>query len=258
MAQYIYEAGLAGQGLIVCTQPRKVAAVTLAERVAKEMANSLGNLVGYKTGMRKNITKDKTKIVFATDHCLLNECLADPNLSQYTCVIVDEAHERSIYTDLLLGMIKACLTKRSDLKVVITSATIDPEIFIRYFRSGPELQVSGRTFPVEVVYSKLDDSPEFENFEMKAVTKAVDIHKNEDPGDSCCDCCEEFVKMMTRSSDFKCFPLHGQLPPDEQKQVFKQLPNGVRKVVFATNCAETSITIDGIKYVIDTGVAKEM
>ncbi|BFZ24718.1 hypothetical protein BsWGS_27757 [Bradybaena similaris] len=267
MAQYIYEAGLAGQGLIVCTQPRKVAAVTLAERVAKEMANSLGNLVGYKTGMRKNITKDKTKIVFATDHCLLNECLADPNLSQYTCIIVDEAHERSIYTDLLLGMIKACLTRRPDLKVVITSATIDPEIFIRYFRSGPELRVSGRTFPVEVVYSKLDDSPEFENFEMKAVTKAVDIHKNEDPGDilvfltspvEIMRCCEEFQKIMTGRSDFKCFPLHGQLPPDEQKQVFKQLPNGVRKIVFATNCAETSITIDGIKYVIDTGVAKEM
>ncbi|CAG5136790.1 unnamed protein product [Candidula unifasciata] len=267
MAQYIYEAGLAGQGLIVCTQPRKVAAVTLAERVAKEMADRVGNLVGYKTGMKKNITKDKTKIVFATDHCLLNECLADPTLSQYTCIIVDEAHERSIYTDLLLGMIKACLSNRPDLKVIITSATIDPDIFIRYFSSGPELRVSGRTFPVEVIYSKPDDSPEFENFEMKAVAKALEIHKNEDPGDilvfltspvEITRCCEEFEKCMTGRQDFKCFPLHGQLSPDEQRKVFQQLNKGIRKIVFATNCAETSITIDGIKYVIDTGVAKEM
>uniref|UniRef100_A0A0B7BNA1 RNA helicase n=1 Tax=Arion vulgaris TaxID=1028688 RepID=A0A0B7BNA1_9EUPU len=266
MVQYIYESGLADQGLIVCTQPRKVAAITLAERVAKEMAGTVGALIGYKSGMKKKMS-EMTKIVFETDHCLLNECLTDSNLSHYTCIIVDEAHERSIYTDLLLGMIKACLKNRPDLRVIITSATIDPEIFIKYFKSGPELRVSGRTFPVDVVYSDMELSKEFENFEMKAVQKAVDVHKNEETGDilvfltssvEIMRCCEEFEKLMAGRKDFKCFPLHGQLPPNEQKIVFEKLPPGIRKIVFATNCAETSITIDGIKYVIDTGVAKEM
>ncbi|XP_059157661.1 uncharacterized protein LOC131942019 isoform X1 [Physella acuta] len=271
IAQYLYEAGLAGSGAIICTQPRKVAAITLAERVAKEMVKKVGGLVGYKTGIKKTVSQ-VTKIIFSTDHCLLNECLKDAELTEYSCIIVDEAHERSIYTDLLLGMIKACLPKRPDLKVVITSATIEPELFIRYFQCGPELRVSGRTFPVDVLY-EMDNTNEFEDYEKKAVAKAVHVHKNEGPGDilvfltspvEIMRCCEELVKQLAAGAterqlaDFKCFPLHGQLPPDEQKKVFQPLSDGVRKIVFATNCAETSITIDGIKYVIDTGVAKEM
>ncbi|XP_059157663.1 uncharacterized protein LOC131942020 [Physella acuta] len=271
IAQYLYEAGLAGSGAIICTQPRKVAAITLAERVAKEMVKKVGGLVGYKTGIKKTVSQ-MTKIIFSTDHCLLNECLKDAELTEYSCIIVDEAHERSIYTDLLLGMIKACLPKRPDLKVVITSATIEPELFIKYFQCGPELRVSGRTFPVDVLY-EMDNTNEFEDYEKKAAAKAVHVHKNEGPGDilvfltspvEIMRCCEELVKQLAAGAterqltDFKCFPLHGQLPPDEQKKVFQPLPDGVRKIVFATNCAETSITIDGIKYVIDTGVAKEM
>ncbi|KAI8791932.1 ATP-dependent RNA helicase DEAH12, chloroplastic [Biomphalaria glabrata] len=268
LVQYLYEAGLAKAGSIVCTQPRKVAAITLAERVAKEMVVNVGQLVGYKTGIKKMISKrGDTKIIFSTDHCLLNECLKDKHFSGYSCIIVDEAHERSIYTDLLLSMIKTCLPKRPDLKVIVTSATIDPEIFIQYFHSTPELRVSGRMFPVDIVYDDCDTDVEFEDHERKAVAKAIEVHRHEEPGDilvfltspvEIMKCCEEFQKQMRGVTNFKCFPLHGQLPPEEQKKVFEPLPDGSRKIVFATNSAETSITIDGIKYVIDTGVAKEV
>ncbi|KAK6986598.1 hypothetical protein BgiMline_016250 [Biomphalaria glabrata] len=268
LVQYLYEAGLAKTGPIVCTQPRKVAAITLAERVAKEMVVNVGQLVGYKTGIKKMISKrGDTKIIFSTDHCLLNECLKDKHFSGYSCIIVDEAHERSIYTDLLLSMIKTCLPKRPDLKVIVTSATIDPEIFIQYFHSTPELRVSGRMFPVDIVYDDCDTDVEFEDHERKAVAKAIEVHRHEEPGDilvfltspvEIMKCCEEFQKQLRGVTNFKCFPLHGQLPPEEQKKVFEPLPDGIRKIVFATNSAETSITIDGIKYVIDTGVAKEV
>ncbi|KAH9500606.1 hypothetical protein Btru_077072 [Bulinus truncatus] len=266
LVQYLYEAGLAKDGIIVCTQPRKVAAITLAERVAQEMVGKVGCLVGYVTGVRKKKSHD-TKIIFSTDHSLLNECLDNRNFLGYSCIIVDEAHERSIYTDLLLGMIKSSLSQRPDLKVIITSATIDPGIFIKYFNSGPELRVSGRMFPVEIVYDDSGTDVEFEDYERMAVAKTVDVHRNEGPGDilvfltspvEIMRCCEEFQKRMKGMNNFKCLPLHGQLPPDEQRKVFERLDVGIRKIVFATNCAETSITIDGVKFVIDTGVAKEV
>ncbi|KAK3769403.1 hypothetical protein RRG08_009555 [Elysia crispata] len=266
LAQYLWEEGLAGTGQIVCTQPRKVAALSLADRVSTELVRNLGGIVGYKAGMRQKHGED-TKIVFCTDHSLLNECLADPDLSKYSCIIIDEAHERSIYTDILLGMIKSFLPRRPKLKLVITSATINPEVFIRYFKTSQELRVSGRVFPVEIIYERAGNSTPFEDYEKKAVEKVIEIHEKQGRGDilvfltSAVEigrCCEELTKRLSSRTDFVCLPLHGQLPPEEQRKVFEHLRDGIRKIVFSTNCAETSITIDGIKFVVDTGVVNEM
>ncbi|XP_071093269.1 uncharacterized protein [Haliotis cracherodii] len=266
MTQYLHQAGFSKDGFIVCTQPRKVAAISLATHVASELVTNVGNVVGYKVGMRSKCG-GATKILYMTDHCLLNECLKDPNLSAYSCVIVDEAHERSIYTDLLLGMLKICLKQRPNLKAIITSATIDPEVFVRYFDKCPVLRVSGRMFPVEVEYHEENDGGKnFDNYQREAVNKAVQVHTKDPPGDILVfvtspleteKCSEDFNNRLQGQTDFKCLILHGQIQPDEQQLVFQDTPSGVRKIVFATNSAETSITIPGIKYVIDTGLAKE-
>ena len=271
MAQYIYQAGFANKGMIACTQPRKIAAVSLATHVASEMASSVGQVVGYQVRMQKRKT-GVTKVLYMTDHVLLNECLKDNNLAEFSCLIIDEAHERSIYTDLLLGMIRKSLKNRSDLKVIVTSATIDPSVFVAYFGGEdvcPILQVSGRTFPVTVFYNEEDEQQPFpEQHEEKAVNKAVEIH-TEFPvtdGDILVfltspleieKCCERFQNSVSEKN-FKCMQLHGKLQAEEQKLVFEPPLQGCRKIVFATNCAETSITIPGIKFVIDTGLAKEM
>ncbi|XP_071094097.1 uncharacterized protein [Haliotis cracherodii] len=266
MTQYLHQAGISKDGFIVCTQPRKVAAISLATHVASELVTNVGNVVGYKVGMRSKCG-GATKILYMTDHCLLNECLKDPTLSAYSCVIVDEAHERSIYTDLLLGMLKMCLKQRPNLRAIITSATIDPEVFVRYFGKCPVLRVSGRMFPVEVEYQEENDGGKsFDNYQREAVNKAVQVHTKDPPGDILVfvttpleteKCSEEFNNRLQGRTDFKCLILHGQIQPDEQQLVFQDTPSGVRKIVFATNSAETSITIPGIKYVIDTGLAKE-
>lgn len=264
IAQYMFQAGLANKGMIVCTQPRKIAAVTLAGHVAQEMGTSVGQLVGYKVGMQVKQSRI-TKIMYMTDHVLLNECLLDKQFSAYSCIIVDEAHERSIYTDLLLGMIKKCINNRPDLRVVVTSATIDPKVFVDYFGQCPILEVSGRMFPVDVVYS--DEDVTNETYEQVALDKAIEIHNEEPPGDVLVfltspleveRCCTAFKEIMGSESKYVCLPLHGRLQPIEQEKVFDETPKGKRKIVFATNSAETSITIPGIKYVVDTGVAKEM
>lgn len=264
IAQYMYQAGLANRGLIVCTQPRKIAAITLAAHVAKEMGTSVGQLIGYKVGMQVKQCRN-TKIVYMTDHMLLNECLNDKNFSAYSCIIVDEAHERSIYTDLLLGMIKNCIINRPDLRIVVTSATIDPKVFVDYFGQCPILEVSGRMFPVDIVFSEEDVTND--TYEQVALDKAIEIHNDEMPGDLLVfltspieveRCCTSFKEILSSDQKILCLPLHGRLQPNEQQKVFEETPQGKRKVVFATNSAETSITIPGIKYVVDTGVAKEM
>ncbi|CAC5386483.1 DHX8 [Mytilus coruscus] len=264
IAQYMYQTGMANTRLIVCTQPRKIAAISLATHVAREMETSVGQLVGYKVGMQIKQTRN-TKIIYMTDHMLLNECLKDKNFSAYSCIIVDEAHERSIYTDLLLGMIKKSIKNRPDLRVVVTSATIDPAVFVSYFGTCPMLSVSGRMFPVEVVWT--EDESSFENHEQAALDKTIEVHHNEEQGDILTfltspleveRCCVALEDALNSDTDFICLPLHGRLQANEQQKVFDPSPKGKRKIVFATNSAETSITIPGIKYVIDTGVAKEM
>ncbi|XP_059157638.1 uncharacterized protein LOC131942007 [Physella acuta] len=266
IAQYLYEAGLAGSGAIICTQPRKVAAINLAECVAKELGEKPGHLVGYDNGI-KRLVADYSKIIYSTDLCLLNEYIHDPVLSKYSCIIVDEANERSVYTDIVLGLIKESLANRQDLKLVILSALQDSDIFCQYFETSSVLEVSGKPFSVEVVYEGNEDSVEFEDHEMRAVSKAIHVHKTEGPGDvlvflaspaEVLRCCEELERQLVGMNNFKCFPLHDQVSPDELKKVLQKLPESVRKIVLATNCAETVFPIGGIKYVIDTGLVKEM
>ncbi|XP_076080411.1 uncharacterized protein LOC143051368 [Mytilus galloprovincialis] len=263
VVQYLYQTGMYSEGIIICTQPRKVAAISLATRVAKEMSSNVGNLVGYQVGMNSKKSKD-TKILYVTDHVLLNECLRDPHLSMFSCIIIDEAHERSIFTDLLLGMIKKCLPSRQDLRLIVTSATIDPDVFVRFFGECPVLSVSGRTFPVDVEWSEeaFDD-----NYEKRTLEKAIDVHLREDKGDILVfltspleveKSCKQFEEKLRNYHNFICLPLHGKLQANEQQRVFNPVPHGKRKIVFATNSAETSITIPGIKYVVDSGRIKEM
>ncbi|WAR27219.1 DEAHC-like protein [Mya arenaria] len=272
MVQYLYQAGFGDKGLIACTQPRKIAAISLATHVSKELASSVGQIVGYQVGMQMKKTYI-TKVLYMTDYLLLNECLADRSLTRYSCVIIDEAHERSIHTDLLLGLLKQCMKTRPELKVIVTSATIDPDIFVQYFggqHNCPVLSVSGRAFPVNEIWEdgELNDSPYPNGFVEKALQKAINIHTTTDvnSGDilvfltsaiETTRCAERF-KQKCGDQNCICLPLHGRLKPEEQQQVFDQTPKGKRKVIFSTNIAETSVTIDGIKYVIDTGLAKEM
>ena len=269
VVQYLYDAGVANNGLIVCTQPRKVAAITLAKHVSKEMHVKLGEELGYRVGM-KTVCSPHTRILYMTDHVLLNECISDRSLSKYSCLVIDEAHERSINTDVLLAFIKQCLPTRPDLRVVIMSATIQPELFVNYFKQGTAsvatIKVSGRTFPVNVIYDPLNDKRHVCDREnehvLNAVRVATDIHFNEEPGDilvffTCAREIEKACKAMQELSlTAEILPLHGKLPPEEQQKVFES--GTKQKIIFATNVAETSITIPGVKYVVDTGLAKEM
>ncbi|XP_041361279.1 ATP-dependent RNA helicase DEAH11, chloroplastic-like [Gigantopelta aegis] len=266
VTQFLYQVGFGNDGIIVCTQPRKVAAISLATRVASEMDTSVGQVVGYRVGMKSKFGGN-TKILYMTDHALLNDCLQDPTLSKYSCVIIDEAHERSIYTDLLLGMVKRCISGRPELKVIITSATIDPDIFVQYFNGCPVLKVSGRTFPVDVIWQPVGHEVDiFENYLEAAVQKVVEIHRTEPEGDVLVfmttpleteRCRDSFRQKLKNDNSYRCLVLHGQVQMTEQQLVFQPTPRGQRKIVFATNSAETSITIPGIKYVVDTGLVKE-
>lgn len=259
LVQYLYDAGFADNKAIVCTQPRKVAAFSLAKRVSEELKDN--KLVDCMDGTRKG--KMFSKIFFTTDHSLLMKCLKDRDLSSYSCIVIDEAHERNINTDLLLGIIKKALPSRPDLRVIVTSATIDPTLFQNYFGGCPVIKVSGKLFPVEVEWKK---SQYGDDYVSEAVDKVAEIQRSNEEGDVLVflTCPAEIDracnmlpnKMNTR--DIVCLPLHGKLQQEDQRKVFDPTPPGKRKVVFSTNCAETSLTIPGIKFVIDSGRAKEM
>ena len=276
LVQYLHESGFAKSGVIVCTQPRKVAAMSLAEYVSSELQQKLGTLVGYKTGVYSRLCK-QTKILYVTDHALLNECVRDPSLSKYSCIIVDEAHERSLHTDVLLAFIKQILTVCLNLRVVITSATIDPEIFKQYFGAQcPVMAIKGRLFPVEVFYdvtasnptSTVNQPPNYKklpDYVKKAVDFVKELHVTEPKGDilvfltspgeveQACYVLEEYTRAQRSAI---VLALHGKLQPEDQQKVFKTYPK--RKIVFSTNVAETSVTIPGIKYIVDSGLAKEL
>ena len=267
LVQYLFEAGLGESGIIACTQPRKVAAISLAKHVSTEMGVTLGHELGYKTGLRGKYS-EQTKVLYMTDHTLLNECIADPSFSKYSCLIVDEAHERSLSTDLLLAFIKQCLPLRPDLKVVITSATIDPDLFVHYFGGDcPVMKIPGRTYPVDVIYcnewGSPSESPIDRDYVKDAVEQTCMLHESEPAGD--------FVVFLTSAVEIEracqltsiklgnsaiVLPLHGKLQPEDQQKVFKEYK--LRKIVFSTNVAETSVTIPGVKCIVDTGLAKEL
>lgn len=264
LVQYLHEAGFTEAGLVACTQPRKVAAVTLANHVSTAMCAKTGTVVGYKCGMRGKYD-NHTKVLYMTDHTLLNECIADPTFSKYSCLVIDEAHERSLHTDILLAFIKQCLSKRKDLKVVITSATIDPQTFIQYFGECPVVKVPGRTYPVDVIWNPLSSSESLiqKDYVSDAIQVACKIHNEEQSGDILVfltspgeieRACQTTTEQLGNTA--AVLPLHGKLQPEEQQKVFKDFEE--RKIIFATNVAETSVTILGIKYIVDTGLAKEL
>ena len=273
LVQYLYEAGYASNGLIVCTQPRKLAAISLAEHVSKEVDERVGDTYGYL--VTKGKQSANTKVLFMTDHTLLNECIADPNLSKYSCLVIDEAHERSIHTDILIAFIKRCLPNRPDLKVVITSATIDPTVFSAYFHGCPIIKVPGRTYPVDIKWDPIKwEKPEQPMAERDYVQASVEQvcnlrlkikQRKASRGDilvflTCPAEIEKACKLAHErlKNEAVILPLHGKLQPEDQNKIFKDTPTGKTKVVFSTNLAETSVTIPGIVYVIDTGLSKEL
>ncbi|KAI9885695.1 MAG: exosome non-catalytic core subunit rrp46 [Watsoniomyces obsoletus] len=260
--------------MVACTQPRRVAAMSVAQRVANEMDVTLGEEVGYSIRF-EDVTGPKTILKYMTDGMLLREAMNDNNLSRYTTIILDEAHERTLATDILMGLLKEVVLRRPDLKIIIMSATLDAQKFQRYFNNAPLLTVPGRTHPVEVYYT-----PEPENDYVEAALRTVlQIHGTEPEGDILLfltgeEEIEDAVRKisleageMAREADagpLKVLPLYGSLPPMMQQRIFEDAPAPFveggrpgRKCIVATNIAETSLTIDGIVYVVDPGFSKQ-
>lgn len=306
--QFLVEAGYAEQGtnVVACTQPRRVAATSIATRVADEMDVKLGEEVGYTIRFEDISDYNKTVLKFLTDGMLLREAMSDPFLSHYSVIVLDEAHERTLATDVIMGLLMEVLPKRTkdskhgELKVVVMSATLDAEKFQEYFNNAPLLKVPGRTFPVEIFYTA---KPE-RNYVEAAVRTTLNIHKCEGPGDILVfltgefffcflklflifcfltflftfsmkgeaeieQACEEIrasaAEMSAKDTpELVVYPLYSSLTPAQQRKIFDKAPGpkvegGLpgRKVVVSTNIAETSLTIDGIVYVVDPGFSKQ-
>ena len=265
MTQYLAEAGFASRGIIGCTQPRRVAAMSVAKRVAEEVGCRLGQEVGY-TIRFEDCTSPSTRIKYMTDGMLLRECLVDPLVSKYSVLLLDEAHERTVSTDVLFGLLKKAAKERPDLRLIVTSATLDAERFSSYFFNCPILTIPGRTYPVEVLYAKEPESDYLDS----ALMTVMQIHLSEPPGDilvfltgqeeidTACEVLYERMKALGSSvPELIILPVYSALPSEMQSKIFDPAPPGCRKVVLATNIAETSITIDGIFYVIDPGFVKQ-
>ncbi|OIJ93340.1 ATP-dependent RNA helicase HrpA [Streptomyces sp. MUSC 14] len=257
------ELGRGVRGMIGHTQPRRIAARTVAERVAEELRTPLGEAVGWKVRFTDQVSPDATFVKLMTDGILLAEIQTDRELRAYDTIIIDEAHERSLNIDFLLGYLAQLLPKRPDLKVVITSATIDPERFSRHFGDAPIVEVSGRTYPVEVRYRPLleDDSEDADRDQITAICDAVEELQGEGRGDILVflsgereirDTADALEKKKYRFTEV--LPLYARLSHAEQHRVFQ--PHTGRRIVLATNVAETSLTVPGIKYVIDPGFAR--
>ncbi|GAA0350121.1 ATP-dependent RNA helicase HrpA [Streptomyces blastmyceticus] len=256
------ELGRGVRGLIGHTQPRRIAARTVAERVAEELRTPLGEAVGWKVRFTDQVGGD-TLVKLMTDGILLAEIQTDRELRQYDTIIIDEAHERSLNIDFILGYLAQLLPRRPDLKVVITSATIDPERFSRHFGDAPIIEVSGRTYPVEVRYRPLleEDSADSDRDQITAICDAVDELQREGDGDILVflsgereirDTADALEKKKLRFTEI--LPLYARLSHAEQHRVFQRHTG--RRVVLATNVAETSLTVPGIRYVIDPGFAR--
>lgn len=276
LAQYMYEDGFTSDSKTIgITQPRRVAAMSVAKRVALEMNVPLGDEVGYSIRFEDQ-SSSKTRIKFMTDGILLREVLLDNMLEKYSCIIIDEAHERSLNTDVLLGILKSLLRDRKDLKLIITSATMNAAKFSKFFGNAPQLTIPGRTFPVQINYSKFPVSDYVES----AIIQAVNIHVSTSiqsgdilifmTGQEDIDVTTDMIKERLLElyikqgkaltfddiDDIEIYPIYSALPTELQNRIFRKLDTSKRKVVIATNIAETSLTIDGIKYVIDCGYSK--
>lgn len=247
-------------GMIGHTQPRRLAARTVAERIAEELATPLGTLVGYQVRFQDNAS-DQTRIKLMTDGILLAEIQRDRYLLNYDTLILDEAHERSLNIDFLLGYLRELLPKRPDLKVIITSATIDPARFSKHFNDAPIIEVSGRTFPVEVRYRPLIEFAEDKRDQLEGIIAAVEELNQEPAGDILVFLSGEREIRDTAEALTACnfhlteiVSLYARLSNREQNRIFQ--PHTGRRIVLATNVAETSLTVPGIKYVIDPGTAR--
>ncbi|RDX78510.1 Pre-mRNA-splicing factor ATP-dependent RNA helicase DEAH1, partial [Mucuna pruriens] len=300
--QYLHEAGYTKHGMIACTQPRRVAAMSVAARVSQEMGVKLGHevshflengYVGYSIRF-EDCTSEKTVLKYMTDGMLLREFLCEPDLASYSVVMVDEAHERTLSTDILFGLVKVETMEfyslnnqhfdcdiqdidiylvgsgdiarfRPDLKLLISSATLDAEKFSDFFDSAPIFKIPGRRYPVEIYFTEAVEA----DYLDAAIVASLKIHVTEPPGDILVflpgqeeiETAEEILKHRTRGLGTKIAeliicPIYANLPTELQAKIFEPTPEGARKVVLATNIAETSLTIDGIKYVIDPGFCK--
>ncbi|KAM6472569.1 pre-mRNA-splicing factor ATP-dependent RNA helicase DHX16 isoform 1-T1 [Liasis olivaceus] len=264
--QYLYEEGYTKKGMkIGCTQPRRVAAMSVAARVSQEMNVKLGNEVGYSIRF-EDCTSERTVLKYMTDGMLLREFLTEPDLSSYSVVIIDEAHERTLHTDILFGLIKDIARFRPELKVLIASATLDTERFSTFFDDAPIFRIPGRRFPVDIYYTK---APEADYLEA-CVVSVLQIHVTQPRGDilvfltgqeeieACCEMLQDRCRRLgSKIAELVVLPIYANLPSDMQAKIFEPTPPGARKVVVATNIAETSLTIDGIIYVIDPGFCKQ-
>ncbi|KAI9846552.1 MAG: DEAH-box ATP-dependent RNA helicase prp43 [Thelocarpon superellum] len=260
--------------MVACTQPRRVAAMSVAQRVANEMDVTLGEEVGYSIRF-EDVTSPKTIMKYMTDGMLLREAMNDHNLSRYSVIILDEAHERTLATDILMGLLKEVAVRRPDLKIIIMSATLDAQKFQKYFNHAPLLAVPGRTHPVEIFYT-----PEPERDYVEAALRTVlQIHATEPEGDILLfltgeEEIEDAVRKISLEADemvreadagpLKVYALYGTLPPAQQQRIFEPAPpprkgggRPGRKCIVSTNIAETSLTIDGIVYVVDPGFSKQ-
>lgn len=264
MTQYLHEDGYTKFGMVGCTQPRRVAAMSVAKRVSEEMAVELGKEVGYSIRF-EDVTGPDTLIKYMTDGVLLRETLTEPDLDRYSCIIMDEAHERSLNTDVLFGILKKVVARRRDFKLIVTSATLDAEKFSDFFGSVPTFRIPGRTFPVDTLFSK---TPQ-EDYVDAAVKQAIAVHLGHPPGDilifmtgqeeieaTCFELAERLERLGEGVPPALILPIYSQLPADLQAKIFDKAPDGTRKIVVSTNIAETSLTVDGIIYVIDTGYVK--
>ncbi|XVE85269.1 hypothetical protein DITRI_Ditri17bG0078600 [Diplodiscus trichospermus] len=267
LSQMLHRKGYTDSGIVAVTQPRRVAAVSVSRRVAQELGVRLGEEVGYAIRFEDR-TSERTQIKYLTDGVLLRENLSNPELNQYSVIILDEAHERSLNTDILLGLMQRLVKRRaSNLKVLITSATLDGEKVSKFFSDCPLLTVPGKLFPVEIFYSKERPTSYLES----SLKSALDIHVREPEGDilifmtgqddieKLVSKLEDKVRSLEEGScmDAIILPLHGSLPPEMQVRVFSPPPPNCRRFIVATNIAETSLTVDGVVYVIDSGYVKQ-
>ncbi|KAG5962202.1 hypothetical protein E4U58_003953 [Claviceps cyperi] len=263
LTQFLYEEGYGRVGMIGCTQPRRVAAMSVAKRVAEEMDVELGTVCGYAIRFEDHTSKE-TVIKYLTEGILLRESLNEPDLDRYSCIIMDEAHERALNTDILLGLFKKILQRRRDLKLIVTSATMNAKRFSDFFGGAPEFTIPGRTFPVDVLFHR---SP-VEDYVDQAVQQVLSIHVSMDAGDILvfmtgqedieitCELVQKRLDALNDAPKLSILPIYSQMPADLQAKIFDRAAPGVRKCIVATNIAETSLTVDGIKYVVDAGYSK--
>ncbi|XP_077338466.1 ATP-dependent RNA helicase DHX33 [Lithobates pipiens] len=268
--QYLYEASIGRQGIIGITQPRRVAAISLATRVSEERKAELGKLVGF-TIRFEDVTSEETKVKFLTDGMLLREAIGDPLMRKYSVIILDEAHERTVHTDVLFGVVKMAQKKRKELgklplKVIIMSATMDVDLFSEYFNGAPVLYLEGRQHPIQVFYTKQPQS----DYLQAALVTVFQIHQEapashdilvfltgQEEIEAMTKTCRDIAKHLPDGCpQMTVMPLYASLPHSQQLRVFQNAPKDHRKVILSTNISETSITITGIKYVVDTGMVK--